>query len=169
MPQFLRPNQDITTGSWTRVPSSTNPFYTYLDEVTPDNTDYVTIAGINFPFEVKLSSATDPQVGTGHIIRVRDWVVFASGAAERRTILLLQGSTTISTLVSAGTISRTVGNQTAFTLTEAEANAITNYSDLRLRFTVTTIGSGENYRLGWAEMEVPDPPPPVTTRYVLVT
>ena len=166
MAQFARPSSDVTTTNWTRS-SGTNAYYTYIDEVTPDNADYVQTQTANSGFEVLLSAVDDPQSNTGHIIRVRNWMV-GSGAGEQRTILLLQGTTTIATLIT-GTLSRTVGTQNNITLTTAQADAITDYSNLRLRFTATTLAAGETYRVGWAEMEVPDPPPPVTTRYVLVT
>ena len=166
MPQFARPDSDITTTNWTRS-SGSSDFYTYIDEVTADNGDYVQTQTTGSGLEVKLSAVTDPVSSSSHIIRVRNWMV-GGAAGEQRTILLLQGGTTIATLIT-GTLARTVGTQNNITLTGAQADAITDYSDLRLRFTATTLGSGETYRVGWAEMEVPDAPLPVTTRYILIT
>jgi hypothetical protein len=163
MAQFARPDSDITTTNWTRS-SGTNAYYTYIDEVTADNADYVQTTSTNSGLEVKLSAVTDPLSSTDHIIRVRNWMV-GSAAGEQRTILLLQGGTTIATLIT-GTLSRTVGTQNNITLTGAQADAITDYSDLRLRFTATTLGAGETYRVGWAELEVPDA---VTKRIILIT
>jgi hypothetical protein len=153
MPQFARPSSDITTTNWTRS-SGTDEYWTYIDEDTADDADYVQTQNTNSGLEVKLSAVDDPASSTGHIIRVRNWMV-GSAAGEARTILLLQGGTTIATLIT-GTLARTVGTQNNITLTGAQADAITDYSDLRLRFTATTLGSGETYRVGWAELEVPD-------------
>lgn len=155
MAQFLRPSSDITTTNWTRS-SGTNAYYTYIDETTSDSSDYVQIVTTTGSgLEVKLSAGTDPVSSANHIVRVADWTV-GSGAGEARTILLLQGSTTIAT-VATGNPSRTVGSTVTFTLTGTQADSITDYSDLRLRFTANTLAAGETYRVGWAEMEIPDP------------
>jgi hypothetical protein len=153
MPQFARPESDITTTNWTRSTGS-NAFYTYINETTANNDPYVQTQTTNSGLEVKLSAVTNPQSTSDHIVRIRNWMV-GTGGPEARTILLLQGATTIATLIS-GNLVRTVGTENVITLTGAQAGAITDYSDLRLRFTATTLASGETYRVSWAELEVPD-------------
>lgn len=153
MAQFARPSSDVTTTNWTRS-TGTNAYYTYIDETAADTADYVQTQTVNSGLEIGLSSVTDPASSSGHIVRVQAWSL-GSAAAEAHTILLLQGSTTIATVVSAN-LSRTVGTQINYTLTAAQADSITNYADLRLRFTPTTLAAGETYRVGWAELEIPD-------------
>jgi hypothetical protein len=153
MPQFARPSSDVTTTNWTRS-TGTNAYYTYVEETTADDNDYLQTTVTNSGLELGLSSVTDPVSSSGHIVRIRTWST-GGAAAEGRTILLLQGSTTIAT-VATGNPTRTVGSQVNFTLTSAQADSITDYSNLRIRVTATTLGSGETIRFGWAEMEVPD-------------
>lgn len=157
MAQFLRPWSDVTTTNWTRS-TGTNAYYTYIDESTADSADYVQTQVQGAALEVTMSTASvirDPISATGHIVRIQE-LALGSAAGEQRTVLLLQGSTTIATVAS-GTVTRNTPTTTTYTLTVAQCDAITDYSDLRLRFTTTTMASGETYRLSWAEMEFPDP------------
>ena len=167
MAQFLRPSSDVTTTNWTRS-SGTNAYYTYIDETTASSADYVQTQSQGSDLEVGLSTVDDPVSSADHIVRVQVWSL-GSGGPERHTIILLEGGTTIATVVSTGSLPRNSPTEITYTLSGAEADSITDYSDLRLRFTPTSLGGSETYRVGWAEMEVPDAPPPVTTRYILVT
>ena len=106
-----------------------------------------------------------PSNRNNHIVRLQAWAL-GGAASERHTVLLLQGATTIATVVNNAVITRNTPTTLGYTLTSGEANDITDYSDLRLRFTAGTLGSGETYRVGWAEMEVPDA---TVTRYVFIT
>ncbi len=85
--------------------------------------------------------------------------VTGSSTAERQTVLLLQGATTRATVVNNATVTRNAWTQVDYTLTAGQADAITDYSDLRLRFTPGTLAAGETYRISWAVLEVPDRPP----------
>jgi hypothetical protein len=152
MAQYARPGSDITTTNWTRS-SGTAAYYTYIDETSYDDADYVQTQTQDSGLEVKLGSATDPASGSGHVVRFRTYVA-GSGGGEKHTVLLLQGSTTIATLVNAAGVARGYVDF-SITLSTAQADAITDYSDLRLRFTPTTLGAGETYRITWAELEVP--------------
>lgn len=168
MAQFLRPSSDITTTNWTRS-SGTNAYYTYINEVTADDNTYVQItATTNSPLEVGLGTgyvAPKSRTAANHIVRVRAWSVGGAGAGEQHTILLLEGATTIATVAS-GTLSRTAGTAITYTLTQAEANSINSFSNLRLRFTATTLGTSEIYRVSWAEFEIPDGFP---TRRIIIS
>lgn len=160
MAQFLRPATDITTTSWTRS-SGTNSYFTYIGESVASDTDYVDITGvINAGLEVGIKvsgnvAAPRTRTASNHIVRIRAWAVGGGGAGEQHTILLLEGATTIATVAS-GNLSRTAGTAITYTLTLAQANSISDYSNLRLRFTATTLGASETYRVSWAEMEIPD-------------
>lgn len=161
MPQFLRPASDVTTTNWVRS-AGTNAYFTYIDETTADDTDFLSItANTTSVLEVGVNTigttvvAPQTRTAANHIVRTRAWAV-GSGAAERHTILLLQGTTTIATVANNLSLSRTAGTAVNYTLTQAEANSIVDYGNLRLRFKADTLGASEIYRVSWAEMEIPD-------------
>ena len=123
--QILRPASDITAGAWT--PSAGGSLFGTINETPFNDTTYNTTPSAS-TFEVKLGAATAPGVTTGHIARYR-----AQGTGGL-TVRLMQGATVIATNAP----SITAAYQTfTFTLSGAEAAAITDYSDLRLRFTST--------------------------------
>lgn len=128
-PAKLRPASDITVGSW--VSSAGGALYAVLDETSADDGDYVSIAGTG-TFEVKLASGADPGVGYGHTIRYR----LQGDGSKQFTVRLVQGSTIRSTDPTVRTPPAGSWTTYSWTPTEAEANAITDYTDLRLRFTV---------------------------------
>ena len=120
--QLIRPTSDITSGAWS--PSTGTDLFAMLDEVSPNDSDFITTTSTSTA-EVGLSTAGDPAVSTGHIIRYR-----AKGTGTL-TVSLIQGTTVIATNVP----SLTTSFQTyTFTLSGAEADSITDYSNLRLRF-----------------------------------
>jgi hypothetical protein len=167
MAQFLRPSSDVTTTNWTRN-SGSSAFWTYINEVTADAGDYVQTQTQSASLEVGLSTVDVPVNRDDHIVRLQAWVL-GSNPAERHTVLLLQGATTIATVANNAVITRNTPTTLSYTLTTNQANSITDYSNLRLRFTAGTLGSGETYRVSWAEMEVPDAPVLAPTRYILIT
>jgi len=120
--QLIRPTSDISSGAWT--PSTGSDLFSMLDETVADDNDYIVTTSTSTA-EVGLSSASDPAVSTGHIIRYR-----AKGTGTL-TVKLMQGATTIATHVP----TLTTSFQTfTFTLSGAEADSITDYSNLRLQF-----------------------------------
>ncbi len=152
--QFARPSSDVTVGLWT-----TAPLYASIDEVSYDDLDNITssknpTADI---CEVGLSSVTDPLNSSGHIIRYRAKTNVQSGMI----VYLMQGATTI----ASQTPPLTTSFQTfTYTLTAVEADSITNYTDLRLRFSADGKANTNQY-VSWAEFEVPgaDTTPPTIT------
>ena len=123
--QFLRPASDISAGAWT--PSTGSSLFGTINETPADDATYNTTPSAS-TFEVKLGAGASPGVTTGHIVRYR-----AKGTGSL-TVSLMQGTTVIAT----ATPSITAAYQTfTFTLTGAEAGNITDYTDLRLRFTST--------------------------------
>ena len=124
-PQLLAPISDISAGSWT--PSSGSDLYAMLDESTASDTDYI-VSSTASSCEMRVTTAGDPAVSTGHILRYR--LLAGTGSI---TVLLKQGSTTIA---SYGPHTLTGSAQDfAQTLTGGEADSITDYSDLRVVFT----------------------------------
>lgn len=149
--QYARPNEDISTGSWTT--STGTSYFALIDEVTPADGDYVRGTNGAGTLEVKLSSVTDPGVGTGHILRVRIEST-GSGAPEKIDIDLYQGTTLIENVFI--NLGPNRGSYVTESATLANADNITDYSDLRIRFIEDTFGNGENVDISWAELEVPE-------------
>lgn len=172
MAQFARPISDITT---TEIVGS----YTAIDEVTSDTADYLTSNdNTDATYECLLSPLTDPLTDTFHYVRFTyakaDTNVAPSttGNTQTMSIYLYQGATLIATCRNNATLGAwTTGS---YWLTGAEADAITDYSDLRIRFVMPASGGGSpsNRRGGavaWAEMEVPDAPVGGARRRIIIT
>lgn len=120
--QLLRPTSDISAGAWT--PSSGSDLYAMLDETTFNDADYIQTTSASTS-EVKFGTGLDPNSSTGHTIRYR-----AKGTGTL-TVTLREGAT----LIATHTPTLTTSFQTfSFTLSGGEADSITNYGDLRLRF-----------------------------------
>lgn len=123
--QKLRPTSDISAGSWT--PSTGATLYGVIDETTANDTDYISTT-TSSTCEVRFEAGGDPVSSVGHIIR------FRAKALTSLTAYLYQNTTLISTFVATG-ISNTVYQDFTWTLSESEANSITDYTNLRVRFT----------------------------------
>ena len=126
-PQFLRPSTVISTGNWT--PTS-GTIAGVLDETVADDADYATTNDTaSDTFEVKLVAGGDPASSSGHKVRYRIQGTGGAGVV----VSLYQGATLI-----AGPWSHNPADAswTSYeqTLSSGEADAITNYGDLRLRF-----------------------------------
>jgi hypothetical protein len=151
MAQIARPSSDIATNSWT--PSTGATLFGCIDEVTPADGDYIQRNAVAY-CEVGLSSVIDPGVATGHIVRYR----YGRSRTDRTLTLvvrLMQGASEIASWTHTNpSLSYVLAEQT---LTPTEANAITDYSSLSLRFDITAIQNGQVYgQVSWAEFEVPN-------------
>lgn len=158
MAQFARPDSNVTQIGFTGG-------FAEIDEATADDADFaVTPDNTLGQLEVGLTNPTDPAVSTGHVLRYRlakaDTGVppSTSGNTQLGTVSLYQGTTLI-----AADAERTLGAWTTYSLTlsGAQADAITDYTDLRIRFDSPASGGGPggNRRGGaisWAELEVPN-------------
>lgn len=140
MPQFARPSADTVRTGWTDQAGGTVNIYTTIDEATASDTDYIKTAappGSN-EFESLLTSVTDPVSSAGHVMRWRRRKQPATGSADiNLTVVLRQGTTAIKT-VADNAIPGTF-TDTSATLSAAEADAITNYADLRLEFVAAQV------------------------------
>ena len=157
--QLAAPTSDITTIG---VSSGT---FASIDEATANDGDYVVTAdNTAATYEAKFASLTDPNVHTGHIVRFRiakaDTGVPPSTDGNGVTCVagLYQGATLITDMYNAP-----IGawDTREFTLSEAQAANITDYSDLRVRFDFSASGGNPSNRRGgavsWLEIQVPDP------------
>lgn len=179
--QYARPTSDITTGG------NINGSSADLDETSSNDSDYVTgddnSSGANPGdiHEVALTAVTDPEVGTGHIIRFRESTADTGVAPATQNgsnpgqiqVELYQGTTLIATVFSQANTTDNAWSTQSYTLSTTEANNITDYTDLRLRFTYWGSGGGNpNSRRGaacsWAEMQVPDAPVGGNRRVIII-
>lgn len=141
MTQTAAPASDVTDGSWTDQAGGTSLFAA-IDEAVASDADYIKssdmTAGQSDACEIALGTVTDPISGTGHVVRYR---YRSQGATACDLIVtLLQGATTIASWTHTS-VSSTYATAEQ-TLLEAEANAITDYADLRLRFTAAVPSVG---------------------------
>lgn len=156
MPLFARPISDITVGACSPYPSSPTTLFDKVDEETKDDdTTYIFDSTDEDVFELKLGTVVDPGVGTGHKIGIYAYTPAGAGAPETLEFMLYEGSTLIATSPDF-TTSRTAYTLYEYTLTEAEANAIGAYTDLRIRFHITKTDADEPIRITQAWLEVPE-------------
>lgn len=132
MAQFARPTSDISLGGWS------GPAWSTLDEAVASDADLTTspVAPASATLEVKLGIVEDPLSSTGHVIRYRLGKSATGGAQINMDISLVQGTTVIATWSHSNVDALTTYSQT---LTALQADAITDYSDLRLRFSATQV------------------------------
>jgi hypothetical protein len=138
---FSRPDADVTNEGYVNEAAASSGLFASIDEVAADDNDYIVSAAAptNDVYVCSLSNIADPGVSSGHVVRYRYRKSSAGGASISLVAELRQGYVSegtqgtliasayhsdISSLVSTGQIS----------LSEAEANSITNYNDLFIRF-----------------------------------
>jgi hypothetical protein len=132
--QTLAPATDITTSGWT-VTGGTGTYSSALDETVADDGEFVTSPNnpTSSVFETKVSTGVDPGVDTGHAF---DYRIRSNSAASSTVVIgLYQGGT----LIASETRTSVPASFTTYTmnLTTPQAAAITDYTNLRLRFTAT--------------------------------
>jgi len=124
--QFARPSSDTDAVGW--LPSTGTDLYAMIDEVAVDDADYIYTTTVDADAEVALSSLVDPTSSSEHIVRFRARAPYGGQVKV--------GLYQTTTLVAEWTDSLSTSFETyAHTLAGAEADAITNYGALRLRFT----------------------------------
>ena len=141
MTQYLRPNADTYIGNYEDQAAGTTNIYQSIDEVSPSDADYV-ISPVSPSSEIYvcgLSTAADPESPANHVVRYRYAKSTASGDQIDLVVQLREGYVdegTPGTLIASW--SHTDVSATAATaeqtLSSGEANSITDYSDLFLRF-----------------------------------
>lgn len=166
MAQFARPSTDTSIGSWTDDASGTTNIYQAIDEVTASDTDYVRSESnpSSSVCTFALSSVTDPASSSGHVVRFRYIEATAGGGSPPTTtldVVLRQGNSPGTDIASfSDTNVPDAWTDGSITLTGIQADAISDYSDLYLRFTASKTAGA---RTGWvqvsfAELEVPNAP-----------
>jgi hypothetical protein len=161
--QLLRPVADTLTTSWLTNAGASANLWATLDEEPPDDTDFATQqnGGNNNALEVRFAApVSTPLIRRGHVVAYRYRKHLAAGNIRNMQVQLRQGATVIAT----GTLHTDIGVAWvpgAFTLTPAEAGAITDYADLRLRVMPTGATNGTTARrqaqISHAVLRLPEP------------
>ncbi len=155
MAVFVRPDGDQSNGNWASA-----PLFEKIDEDPFNDTDFVQSENdpANDIFEVTLENQTDPASSSGHIVRYR-YQKGQSGGGQPGTINLIIGLYQSTTLIASATHSNisTGFVPNSFTLTGGEADNITDYNDLRIRFDADkSAGARTSWaEISWAEFETP--------------
>lgn len=148
MPQFARPIADAANpGGWTDQAGGSVNLYTTIDEVTPDDTDYIQspASPSSAVYVCKLSALTNPGTTSNHIIRMRTSASLDNQQSITITQELRQGYVSEAnpgTLIASQTrsgITSTAWVTSEYTLTAAEAGAITDYTNLYFRFIASAV------------------------------
>lgn len=160
MVQTARPDADISNGGgW--IPLGGGDLYVEVDEAVSAHDSNTTrlqtpagpTGGCNCV--LRLSDVTDPVSSTGHVLRIAVQNL-ATPSQMDYSILLKQGASTRATWTFSWT-SSSYGSPTDYTLSGAEADSITDYTDLTLDITCTQVsGSNTRGRISAIEFEVPD-------------
>jgi len=129
--QTIYPNADGSLGNWKNELGGVTNLYQSLDEGWPSEADFIHVVHSGTPNAavIHLSDASDPGTGLQHVVKYRYGKV--GTATPDLTVRLKQGTTTIATWTHLN-ISGTA--DAVQTLTEEQANSITDYTDLRLEF-----------------------------------
>jgi hypothetical protein len=151
--QFARPASTVLTGGW-RTDTAGTDLHTALDETTPDDNDYI-ISETDPASDtcvIGFGTVDNPNVLTGHMIR---WRTRKEGTGDVRLLVdVMSGST----LVQDFQIDPLPAGVTAYEeeLTGFSVEQISDYADLRLRFTAELVDGTAAAVVTWAELEVPE-------------
>lgn len=146
MAQFARPSSDLdNTGSYTDQGGGSANIYTTIDEASASDADYIrTPAGAGtYVYTCGLSSVTDPVSSSNHVMRMRTSADQDGQQTVSFTQQLRQGYTneasqgTLIASQSRGSVTSTTWTDSSYTLSGAEADAITNYGALAYRWSIS--------------------------------
>lgn len=141
MAQFGRPSTDTTNEGYTDQGGGSSNIFQAIDESSPSDADFIRSALVptSDVYVTKLTTLVDPLQSTGHVVRYRYAKSSAAGAQIDLTVQLRQGYVnegTPGTLIKewVHTNISDAFTQQNQTLSGGEADSITDYTDLYLRF-----------------------------------
>jgi hypothetical protein len=130
---------DVSKGAFKAISGNNLPLWPDVDEkLSLDDTDYIYSGKSASTAELFLSDPTDPNIGTGHIIRFKARRTGGSASVELQ--LLESGVLRATTGVRTPSVVNT-WEEIFYTLSEAEANAIGNYNNLTMSVTSSSVGT----------------------------
>lgn len=146
MPQYGRPSADTSIGTYTDQSAGTTNIYTAINESSPSDADYIrsVLAPSAAPYVTKLTDLEDPISSSGHVVRYRYGKSAAGGAQIDLVVQLRQGYVnegSPGTLIKEWTHTNISDSFTTATqtLSGGEADSITDYTSLYLRFVATQV------------------------------
>ncbi len=142
MAQFGRPSADTTRDNWVEDDGTTTDIFDQIDESVVDDADYIKtqLSPSSDVYVTKLTALEDPISSSGHIVRFRYRKDASGGDALDLLTELRQGYTnegSQGTLIASQNNTDILGSgwvDGTFTLSGGEADSITDYTDLYLRF-----------------------------------
>lgn len=146
MAQFGRPSTDTTNEGYTDQAGGGTNIFQSIDESVASDADFIksALTPTNDVYVTKLTSIEDPISSINHVVRYRYAKDAAGGAQIDLTVQLRQGYTNEGapgTLIAQWLHTNIAETFTAAaqTLSGAEADSITNYADLFLRFVANQV------------------------------
>ena len=153
MTQYARPDADRTDGSWLNNASNNTNLYSYVDETSVNDSDYIESIDYSASADaviLDLSSVTDPENAANHTVFYRAKMGEGMmGGGPTLTVALFQGGSQIATKTDSGLT--TSFSDDNLNLSTSEANNITDYGDLRIKFTrgAGSGAGGETATVSW--------------------
>ena len=126
-PTIARPSTDTSNSGWT--PSTGSDLYAMIDEVSPDDADYISTASAGSVCRLGLGAVADPGTSSGQVVSYRA----SSSTGNGLRVELMQGGTVIATWNHATLPATDTTYQQS--LSAAECDAITDYTALSVRLT----------------------------------
>jgi hypothetical protein len=128
------PVADEIAGSWTDQDGDTTGLYDAIDELIPSDVDYIRSTTLEPAqtdvIEFALTDVAEPLTDSGHVVSYR---FAAEEMTMSLTVRLKQGNTIIASWVHSNIAPGDFVSADQ-SLTDEQAGAITDYTDLRLRF-----------------------------------
>lgn len=146
MAQFGRPSADTLRDNWEEDDGTTTDIFDQIDEAVADDADYIrtVLTPTSDVYVTKLTNLEDPLSSTGHVVRYRYGKSASGGDRIDITVELRQGYTnegSQGTLIASATHTDVGAFPVAgsITLSGAEADSITDYTSLYLRFVANKV------------------------------
>ena len=154
IPEFLyraRPvDPDISVGAtWEASSGKNDPLWPMVDEASPIDTDYLDSGRTGGTSELTLSAVTDPNSSLNHILRFR--IQKTGNDPATGELQLWQGGSQIGTTGTQGAVNGSWTTLT-YTLSGAEADAITDYSVLSFRIISAGVSNQTGLLVSWMEL-----------------
>lgn len=152
MSQHLRPASTVDAGTWTYAVTS---LHADTDEGIDNADDDDTYAQTDIAaddLELALSTGIDPTSALAHVLQWRARRAGVYFLSADLSIALYEGAVLIATSTSSHGDDYT---SHTYTLSAAEANAITDYTNLRVRIRLVSHVGGAHLRVTAAELTIP--------------
>lgn len=147
----LKPISDISNTNWT--PSAGTSLFEVFDDT--DDSDYASsLSDTASSFEVEIQSPSGTPAAGYIAVLFSAWET--NDTNNQLVFGLYQGATLISTATFVDTAVTATSQVKSWVLSQAERDAITDWTDLRVRCDMTRIsGLNRPTRIGWIAVEVP--------------